>query len=168
MENSLPNGDFQAEVILSGGTGKTTVLSPAAIHIENGVITAEIIWSSPNYDYMEIDGTGYTPVGIDGGSVFSVALPALNTEIPIKAETVAMSAPHMIEYTLFVSGEGIVSEELSGAESTVSSVLTSSEADFTGSRVYFDLPVIAAAFGGAFVAAVIAAIIVQAVKRKKK
>lgn len=172
MENSLPNGDFKAEITLSGGTGRTTIQSPADIHIENGRITAELIWSSPNYDFMEIGGVGYTPISNDGSSVFSVVIPALDTELPIKAETVAMSSPHMIEYTLYVSGAEIkLPEEIntsSDFESAISSTQTPSEVTWTENLVTFDFPVIAATVGGAFVAIVIAAVIVQLIKRKKK
>ena len=173
MENLLPDGDFKAEITLSGGTGRTTIQSPADVHIENGIITAEIIWSSPNYDYMEVDGVGYTPVSIEGGAAFSVVIPALDEEIPIKAETVAMSSPHMIEYTLLVSGAEIrLPEETSSEISdgiSADSDMTSTVSDVViGTRTYFDMPIIAATVGGAFVAAVIAAVIVQLVKRKKK
>ena len=173
MENLLPDGDFQAEVRLSGGTGRTSVLSPADVHIKDGIITAEIVWSSSNYDYMEIGGVGYTPISYDGGSAFLVEIPAFDTEIPIQAETVAMSAPHMIEYTLWVSGEGILSETDSDTENSESSVVSESISTVSGVTVSepsgsFSIPVVAGAFGGAFVAAVIAAVIIQSVKRKKK
>lgn len=106
---NLPEGDFKAELILSGGTGRVTVQSPADVHIENGVITAEIIWSSPNYDLMIVDGKEYTPVLTDNDSAhFKIELPALDMPLDIQAETVAMTTPHMIDYTLTVSGKQIL------------------------------------------------------------
>lgn len=173
MENLLPEGDFRAEVRLSGGTGRTAVLSPADVHIKDGVITAEIVWSSSNYDYMEIGGVGYSPISYEGGSAFLVEIPAFNTEIPIQAETVAMSAPHMIEYTLWVSGEGILSETDSDTENSESSAVSEStsivsEVTVSEPSGTFSIPVAAGAFGGALAAAIIAAIFVQLVKRKKK
>lgn len=109
MVNELPNGDFLAEITLEGGSGKAKIQSPAPLHIENGKIIATLTWSSSSYDYMEIDGVGYTPEIIDGKSVFTVEIPALDTPLEIKAETVAMSSPHMIDYTLTVSGSEVKS-----------------------------------------------------------
>lgn len=99
----LPEGDLKAEITLSGGTGRTTVQSPADVHIENGVITAQIVWSSSTYDLMIVDGKEYTPVSIDGGSKFVVEIPSLNESLSIQARTVAMSTPHLIDYTITVS-----------------------------------------------------------------
>lgn len=106
---SLPfeDGGYTAEVALSGGSGKAAVISPAEINIEDGKITAEIVWSSPNYDYMEVDGTGYYPVSTDGNSIFIIDVPCFDEDIPVLAETVAMSEPHMIEYTLNFSSESL-------------------------------------------------------------
>lgn len=169
MENSLPNGDFKAEITLSGGTGRTTIQSPADIHIENGTITAELIWSSPNYDFMEVGGVGYTPTSNDGSSVFSVVIPALDTELPIKAETVAMSAPHMIEYTLLVSCEELRQTELPEESSEISSytesVISETPSDSSDAPPTPNFPVFAAIIGAAVV---VAAVIVILIKRKKK
>ena len=121
MENLLISGEFKAEITLEGGTGRTTIQSPADISVENGVITAEIVWSSPNYDLMIVGDKEYKPVSNENGqSVFMVEIPSLDTPLDIKAETVAMSAPHMIEYTITVSGKEILtnssnSSDLSGS-----------------------------------------------------
>lgn len=124
---NLPEGSFKAEITLSGGTGRTTVQSPADVRIENGVITAEIVWSSSNYDLMIVDGKSYTPTSIEGGSRFTVEIPSLDTPLGIQAETVAMAAPHMIDYTLTVSGKEILSGESSETVSKDVSEMTSEE-----------------------------------------
>lgn len=111
MENLPIDGDYQAEITLGGGTGRTTIQSPANVHVEDGVITAEIVWSSPNYDLMVVGDKEYKPISNDGRSVFMVEIPSLDTPLDIKAETVAMSAPHMIEYTITVSGREILQNE---------------------------------------------------------
>lgn len=122
MENLPLNGEFKAEITLEGGTGRTTVQSPANIRAENGVITAEIVWSSPNYDLMIVGDKEYKPLSNENGqSVFMVEIPSLDTPLDIKAETVAMSAPHIIEYTITVSCEELRSESASTSESGESS-----------------------------------------------
>ena len=46
---------------LEGGSGRATVESPAALTVADGIMTATIVWSSPNYDYMLVDGEKYLP-----------------------------------------------------------------------------------------------------------
>lgn len=116
MENLPLNGEFKAEITLEGGTGRTTIQSPANIRAENGVITAEIVWNSPNYDLMIVGDKEYKPLSNENGqSVFAVEIPSLDTPLDIKAETVAMSAPHIIEYTITVSCEELRSESAPGS-----------------------------------------------------
>lgn len=119
---NLPEGDFKSELTLSGGTGRVTLQSPAEVHIENGVITVEMIWSSPNYDLMIVDGKEYKPTSVEGGARFIVEISSFDTPLKIQAETVAMSAPKMIDYTLTVSGKEILANEAesSGADFAVS------------------------------------------------
>ena len=96
----MTDGKYTIEVSLTGGTGRSSVQSPAMLEIENGIMTAEIVWSSNSYDYMEVDGKEYCPVSSEEYSTFFVEIPALDTDIPVLAETLAMSEPHLIEYTL--------------------------------------------------------------------
>ncbi len=96
----MKDGNYTIEVTLKGGSGRTTIDSPTSLEVENGIMTAEIVWSSSNYNYMEIDGEKYYPINGKETSVFLVEIPALDTEIPMSAETLAMSKPHTIEYTL--------------------------------------------------------------------
>lgn len=123
--NQLRDGEYKAEIILSGGTGRTTIQSPANVYIENGVITAEIIWSSSSYDLMIVDGKEYKPISNDGKSVFLVEIPSADTPLDIKAETVAMSAPHIIDYTITVSGSEFKTN--TSSDTSENSSLTSEE-----------------------------------------
>ena len=63
-------------------------------------MTATIVWSSPNYDYMIVDGEKYLPTNTEGNSTFEIPVTALGTPLAVTADTVAMSKPHEIEYTL--------------------------------------------------------------------
>ena len=94
------DGDYTVDVTLTGGSGKASVESPAELHVEGQDVQATIVWSSSHYDYMEVDGTSYYPVNEEGNSTFVITVPEFDAEIPILAETTAMSQPHMIEYTL--------------------------------------------------------------------
>ena len=98
---ALPaDGSYTCAVTLEGGSGRATVESPAALTVADGKMTATIVWSSPNYDYMLIDGEKYLPVNTDGNSTFEIPVAALDTALAVTADTVAMSTPHEIDYTL--------------------------------------------------------------------
>lgn len=96
----LEDGTYETEVTLTGGTGKATVESPAKVDIKDKEATATIIWSSPNYDYMIVDGEKYEPVNKDGNSTFEIPVSVFDAEMEVTADTVAMSTPHEIDYTL--------------------------------------------------------------------
>ena len=94
------DGTYTCEVTLEGGSGRATVESPAALTVADGKMTATIVWSSPNYDYMLVDGEKYLPTNTEGNSTFEIPVAALDTSLDVTADTVAMSTPHEIEYTL--------------------------------------------------------------------
>ena len=97
------DGSYTCEVTLEGGSGRATVDSPAALTVADGKMTATIVWSSPNYDYMIVDGEKYLPTNTEGNSTFEIPVAALGAPLSVVADTVAMSTPHEIEYTLTFS-----------------------------------------------------------------
>lgn len=100
------DGTYQMEVELLGGSGRASVTSPTKVEIKDGKAVATLEWSSPNYDYMVVDGEKYLPVNTEGNSVFQIPVEAFDQDIAVIADTVAMSTPHEIEYTLnFHAGE---------------------------------------------------------------
>ena len=97
------DGSYTCEVTLEGGSGRATVDSPAALTVADGKMNATIVWSSPNYDYMIVDGEKYLPTNTEGNSTFEIPVSALGVPLSVVADTVAMSTPHEIEYTLTFS-----------------------------------------------------------------
>ena len=59
------DGEYSVNVTLEGGSGRATVESPAALTVADGKMTAVILWSSPNYDYMIVDGEKYLPTNTE-------------------------------------------------------------------------------------------------------
>ena len=56
-ETEVPrDGTYTCNVTLEGGSGRATIESPTELTVADGKMTAEITWSSPNYDYMIVDG----------------------------------------------------------------------------------------------------------------
>ncbi len=100
MEEALADGAYTCDVTLEGGSGRATVESPAALTVADGRMAATIVWSSPNYDYMLVDGEKYLPTNTEGNSTFEIPVAALDTPLDVVGDTVAMSTPHEIEYTL--------------------------------------------------------------------
>ncbi len=96
----LEDGEYSVDVTLEGGSGKATVSSPAILTVKDGAPAARIEWSSPNYDYMIVDGETYAPVNTDGNSVFEIPVSAFDEPVNVIADTTAMGTPHEIEYTL--------------------------------------------------------------------
>ena len=107
----LEDGTYEFDVTLTGGTGRATVESPAKVEIKDKEATATIIWSSPNYDYMIVDGEKYEPVNKDGNSTFEIPVTVFDTEMEVTADTVAMSTPHEIDYTLNFDSSSMKKEE---------------------------------------------------------
>lgn len=103
----LEDGEYLAEVVLEGGTGRAGVDSPARIVVEDGKACARIVWSSPNYDYMKLGEETYLPVNTGGNSEFEIPVEAFDVPIPVTADTVAMGTPHEIEYTILFDGASV-------------------------------------------------------------
>lgn len=105
------DGNYFIDVTLGGGSGKSTVLSPATIAIKGNSMVAIIEWSSPNYDYMIVNGEKYLPINTEGNSVFEIPVAELDVELDVIGDTVAMSKPREIEYTLTFHSSTIKSAE---------------------------------------------------------
>ena len=91
--------EYTVSVSLSGGSGRASIASPTTIVKDGDAYTATITWSSSNYDKMTVDGVDYAPVNDGGNSTFEIPV-TLDEDIAVSAETVAMSTPHTIDYTL--------------------------------------------------------------------
>ena len=106
----LEDGSYTAEVTLEGGSGRASIESPATLTVKDGKVTASIVWSSPNYDYMIVDGKKLFPVNTEGNSVFEITVASFDTELDVIADTVAMSKPHEIEYKITFDSSTIKAE----------------------------------------------------------
>lgn len=111
VAKKVADGVYSIEVTLGGGSGRTTVISPAKLTVANGAMVATIEWTSPNYDYMIVGGEKYLQVNTEGNSVFEIPVAALNVELDVIGDTVAMSKPREIEYTLTFHSESMTPAE---------------------------------------------------------
>ena len=97
---AIVDGSYTVELTFEGGSGKAKILSPAAITVTEGKAVATVQWSSPNYDYMIVDGKKYLPVNTTGDSVFEIPVLGFDEPMDVIGDTVAMSTPHEVEYMI--------------------------------------------------------------------
>ncbi|MBP3205889.1 MAG: hypothetical protein J6M66_10770 [Lachnospiraceae bacterium] len=103
----LPDGTYEIAVTLSGGSGKASVSSPAVMTVQDGQASARIVFSSSHYDYMRVAEQTYYPVNTEGNSTFEIPVLTLDSEMPVVADTTAMSTPHEISYTLYFDSSSL-------------------------------------------------------------
>lgn len=100
-QDSMPeDGTYTVELTFEGGSGKAKILPEATVTVTNGSAVATVTWNSENYDYMVVDGEKYLPVNTEGDSVFEIPVLFFDAPMDVIGDTVAMSKPHEVEYTL--------------------------------------------------------------------
>lgn len=107
----MEDGEYAIGVELTGGSGRATVSTPARLLVKDGLAYAQIEWSSSHYDYMLVAGEKYLPINTEGNSTFEIPILVFNEEMPVIADTTAMSTPHEVEYSLIFHGDEIMSKD---------------------------------------------------------
>ncbi len=109
--DTLEDGNYAVELSMEGGSGKASVETPALMTAEDGQYYARIVWSSPNYDYMVVDGERYDNQAGEGeNSVFRIPIPAFDRDVEVIADTLAMGEPHEITYLFHFYADSIADE----------------------------------------------------------
>ncbi len=106
--------DKQAQPSFSftGGTGRTTI-SLKSLDEASGLAT--ITFSSSSYTQVKVGGEVYRNENPAGDATFTLPL-SMNGETKISAETVAMSKPRWVEYSLFLYTDGSDAAQFAGSE----------------------------------------------------
>lgn len=108
-EGSKPDGIYVPAVFnYSGGSGRVTI-SCEEVELSGGKAIAFIAFSSPNYEYIRVDDLKITGEYTEKTSTFKVPV-KLDEEMTLIGCTTAMSSPHEISYTIYIS-----LDEISGA-----------------------------------------------------
>lgn len=108
---NLEDGTYTAEAELQGGSGRSVIESPLTVTVENGTVMAEIIFGSPYYDYVLVNGEKYEPVNTEGNSAFLIPVDGFDYNMPVTADTIAMSVPHEIDYTIVIDSSTLEAAE---------------------------------------------------------
>ena len=107
--SEIPDGSYWIRVSMTGGSGRASISSPTGFYVKDGLATADIHWSSASYDYMKLDGVRYDAfTDAAGHSAMTIPVSALDTAIPVLADTTAMSKPYEIEYELSFDGSALL------------------------------------------------------------
>lgn len=107
--SEIPDGSYWIRVSMTGGSGRASISSPTGFYVKDGQATADIHWSSASYDYMKLDGVRYDAfTDAAGHSAMTIPVSALDTAIPVLADTTAMSKPYEIEYQLTFDGSALL------------------------------------------------------------
>lgn len=114
---------YTIDLTFEGGSGKSEILSPALISVSGNTVTATLQWDSPNYDYMVVDGETYLPVNTEGNSVFEIPVSCFDEPITVIGDTVAMSRPHEIEYTITFHSDSVKAVEKEWSELSLEGTL---------------------------------------------
>ncbi len=103
-KGEVKDGTYTPSFGYKGGSGRVT-LSCSKVVVKNGKATATIVFASPNFTYMKVNGTKYYNTNAGGNSTFVVPV-NLNGTTTVAAETTAMSMPYEVEYVLYVYVDG--------------------------------------------------------------
>lgn len=104
----LEDGEYAIELDCLGGSGKASILSPTMLIVKDAKAYARIVWSSPNYDYMLIEGEQYWNLAAaDENSTFEIPIMAMDLPMEVIGDTTAMGTPHEITYTVTFHSDSI-------------------------------------------------------------
>lgn len=109
-EELIEDGMYTVDMDFEGGSGKAKIVSPVSVTVTDGKAVATVQWSSPNYDYMIVDGEKYLPVNTEGDSVFEIPI-VFDEPMNVIGDTVAMSKPHEVEYMLTFHSDTVKKKE---------------------------------------------------------
>lgn len=102
VSETLPEGEYQVAVTLSGGTGRVQVLSPTTLTVAGESLTASVTFDSPYYEFMQVGAFRYEPVETENQDTTTFDIPVtLDEPLSVQAQTIAMSQPYLIDYTLY-------------------------------------------------------------------
>ena len=84
----------------SGGSGRVSI-SCGGVTVSDGKATATIVFSSPNYGYVKVNGEKYNGVHDEETSAFEIPV-TLNQNNTVVGMTTKMSTSHEIAYTIYI------------------------------------------------------------------
>lgn len=81
----LRNATYTIEVMAAGDGDLGTIKTPTSIFVKDKKATVVLVWDTPDYDYMIVDGEKILAKSREGGSIFWIPVTAWDEEIPVIA-----------------------------------------------------------------------------------
>ena len=95
----LADGSYTCGVVLEG-EGRAALQSPAQLTVENGAVTARIVFSTKKIDYVLVAGERYEPVSMEQGAEFLVPVAAFGRKLTIVVDSTAIKPAVEVTYTM--------------------------------------------------------------------
>lgn len=117
-DKTVKDGTYIPEFGFTGGSGRATITCNKVV-VKNGKATATIMFSSPNFTWVQSLGKKVYNENKGGNSTFTIPV-NLNGKTNISAETTAMSQPYVVDYTLycFIDGTKVTTTNTKKSTST--------------------------------------------------
>lgn len=107
---NLENGSYTVEVSLDG-SGKAVVASPTKLYVEDGLVMAEIVFGTSNYDYVITGDEKCSLLNEEGNSTFLIPVIGFDYSFPLIADSVALGKPREVYYTIRFDSSTIKMEQ---------------------------------------------------------
>lgn len=79
----LKNATYTIEAMVTGNGGIGTIQTPTSIFVKEKKATVVLIWDTPAYDYMVVDGEKILAKSREGGSIFWIPVTGWDEEIQV-------------------------------------------------------------------------------------
>ena len=102
------DGSYNVNTTLTGSSHGSAI-EATTLNVNGGAMTARITFSSKKLTWLMLNGKKYNNEGTTGttNSIFTIPVEVLDTNFTVTVETVAMSKPYTVEYTLNISSAGV-------------------------------------------------------------
>lgn len=110
----IDDGSYYVDVYLEGGTEDESVESPALLLVQDGAAAAMILWTSPDYEHMTLDGLSLDAEIVEDRSSFIIPVTGFDYPIPVTAEATTEGRTRETDYTLYFDSYTITAADPDG------------------------------------------------------
>lgn len=113
----ISDGEYSFTGTLKGGSGRASFDGPLTLTVKDGKGTLTFTMSSDHYDYVKVDGRKFEPVNTGGNSTFTVPIEGVDYDFSFIGDTLAMSRPYEIDYSVRIDSASLRKSEPEQTES---------------------------------------------------
>ena len=79
----LRNATYTVEAVMTGENGVGAIQTPTSVFVKDKKATVVLIWDTPDYNYIVVDGETIQAKSREGGSIFWIPVTAWDEEMPL-------------------------------------------------------------------------------------